>query len=92
MYVHRIVLYEKIGPGTHDCHWCRKEVEWSVTGSRKLVVDHLDGVKTNNDPSNLVAACHRCNSIRGLFQNWVETHRDDPFLAALFRESGTKEV
>jgi hypothetical protein len=54
-------------------------------GSRKLVVDHLDGIKTNNDLSNLVPSCHRCNSTRGLFQRWVMEHKDDPFLADLFR-------
>lgn len=85
-YLHRKVLFDQIGGGVHECHWCGREVEWFATGRRKLVVDHLDGCKTNNVISNLVPACNRCNSARGLFQSWVMEHRDDPFLWALYQE------
>lgn len=84
VYLHRKVLYNAIGPGPHRCHWCHAEVEWKGTGQRKLVVDHVDAIKTNNAIENLVPSCHRCNSTRGLFISWVLHHRDDPFLRALF--------
>ena len=32
-YTHRIVLFEKIGPGVHACHWCGREVEWNAPAS-----------------------------------------------------------
>lgn len=84
LYQHRAVLYDAIGPGVHQCHWCKAEIEWSAIGPRKLVVDHLDGNKTHNVPGNLVPSCHKCNATRGLFQRWVMDHRDDPFLWAMY--------
>lgn len=84
VYVHRMVLYERLGEGTHQCHWCKIDVVWRGHGPHKLVADHLDGNKLNNEPHNLVASCHKCNSTRGLFQSWVMKHRDDPFLWALY--------
>jgi hypothetical protein len=64
VHTHRWVLYEKIGPGSHTCHWCGCELEWGGTGRRALVADHVDGVKLNNDPTNLVASCRPCNLTR----------------------------
>lgn len=65
VYVHRAVLYDKIGPGTHPCHWCGKAVRWTVgKAPDMLTVDHLDGHGDHNDPANLVPACHKCNSAR----------------------------
>lgn len=61
-YEHRVVLYEKIGEGIHECHWCEKEVSWF--GDSRLVADHLDGDRWNNASSNLVASCWRCNMLR----------------------------
>lgn len=60
--VHRLVLFEAIGPGRHKCHWCDTVVEWN--GSPNLIADHVDGDTWNNDPSNLVPSCSRCNSSR----------------------------
>lgn len=65
---HRIVLYDKIGPGTHPCHWCGKAIIWMPggrTGDGVLVVDHLDNNSRNNVPENLVPSCHGCNNRRG---------------------------
>jgi|JI10StandDraft_1071094.scaffolds.fasta_scaffold258647_3 hypothetical protein len=64
---HRKVLYDKIGPGTHLCHWCGREVEWLSTVRRtELCVDHLDDDKLNNDERNLVPSCFKCNWDRGI--------------------------
>ncbi len=66
--IHRAVLYEKIGPGPHRCHWCDIEVRWVVRhhGSRDgvLFVDHVDSDSLNNAPDNLVPSCHACNALR----------------------------
>ena len=65
---HRVVLFAKIGPGTHPCHWCGSPVTWrapgepgTITGQGVLIADHLDDDKRNNDPGNLVPSCNRCN-------------------------------
>lgn len=86
VFEHRFVLYEKIGPGRHNCHWCGLDIEW-VRGRNSrgaIVADHLDGDKESNDPENLVPACHPCNSKRGLFMSWVMDHLNDPFLIDMF--------
>lgn len=62
--VHRAVLYDKIGPGPHPCHWCGSSVDWY--GIPELVSDHLDGDTWNNDPGNLVPSCNGCNAVRRL--------------------------
>src|SRR5882762_813129 len=61
---HRALLYDKIGPGPHRCHWCQAEIEWlrDLSDPRMLVVDHLDYDKQNNAEENLMAVCHPCNS------------------------------
>lgn len=65
VWEHRWVLYEKIGPGPHPCHWCGAMVNWGFgTGPGVLTVDHLDNVGTNNVPENLVPSCHTCNCTR----------------------------
>lgn len=92
VYEHRAVLYDAIGPGPHPCRWCGDMVDWlkgkCVRGS--LVPDHLDGNKLNNAESNLVPACNKCNSTRGLFQSWVAKHQDDPWLWKMYREAGSQ--
>lgn len=67
--IHRVLLYDSIGAGTHPCHWCGKEVTWVVRGKSEtsptdLVVDHVDGNRKNNALKNLVPSCHRCNTTR----------------------------
>lgn len=61
-YEHRLVLLARIGPGEHPCHWCGRRLVWGVN----LVTDHVDFDRANNDPGNLVPACHRCNSRRAV--------------------------
>lgn len=67
---HRAVLWDKIGPGEHSCHWCGCRLVWAPTklplpsGISRLIVDHLDNDRQNNDPANLVPACSACNTLR----------------------------
>ena len=70
---HRKVLYDKIGPGVHQCTWCNRDLEWT-RGRPGIWADHLDGNKTNNVPENLVPSCWLCNFRRGRAGNptdWV---------------------
>ena len=60
----RMLLYDKIGPGVHACHWCGSPVEWSKNRKTKrgnLIVDHADNDPLNNDLGNLVPSCQQCN-------------------------------
>jgi hypothetical protein len=64
LFAHREVLYVKIGPGDHACHWCGKPVSWDLIfpeSANALVVDHVDHDKQNNEPANLVPSCGECN-------------------------------
>lgn len=69
---HRIVLYDKVGPGVHPCHWCERPVAWwPVKGQQKLVTDHLDDDGLNNASENVVASCTRCNAARARWPQWL---------------------
>lgn len=64
---HRRVLYAKIGPGEHRCHWCGTSINWDESwpvDAGALVVDHVDHQRANNDPDNLVPSCFWCNRDR----------------------------
>ena len=85
IYKHEEVLYARIGPGPHACHWCGKMVDWKQKVRKKMIgvlcTDHLNGIETDNRDSNLVPACFRCNISRAHPQNfgpgedWVERGR-----------------
>lgn len=60
-YLHRINLYDAIGPGTHPCAYCAVPVTWGVD----LHVDHIDNDRDNNDPTNLAPCCAPCNARKG---------------------------
>lgn len=66
--VARLVLYEKIGPGEHPCHWCGALVKWIAGGHvgtpGSLMADHLDWDRANDAPENLVPSCNHCNAHR----------------------------
>jgi len=65
VYVHRMVLFDKIGPGWHPCHWCGAIVTWRKgLAPDTLTADHVDFDPSNNDPANLVPSCNLCNSQR----------------------------
>jgi len=69
VYEHRFVLYEKIGPGPHTCHWCDAEVDWLPKGEPgALVADHLNDYGDDNRPENLAPSCSSCNTTRGAQQ------------------------
>lgn len=73
LLVHRKVLYDRIGPEWHPCHWCGELVEWrarATPGNGALVVDHLDHDILNNAPENLVPSCSPCNVRRRRGVTW----------------------
>lgn len=62
---HRVVLWEKIGPGPHACNWCGRQVDWGYgINMENLIVDHVDLDPTNNAPENLTPSCNSCNPKR----------------------------
>lgn len=67
--LHRLLLWESIGPGTHSCYACGTPVTW-LPGRRTikgaLVVDHFDRNPLNNDLGNLKPSCQRCNNLNTL--------------------------
>lgn len=67
VYVHRLVLFDRIGPGDHPCWNCGRLVSWHRTypgHSLALVVDHIDRNADNNTPENLRPSCQSCNTRR----------------------------
>jgi Mor family transcriptional regulator len=57
---HRFVLYRKLGPGQHPCHWCGRLLTWRLS----LHTDHLDDVKDPQRREQPRATCAVCNSAR----------------------------
>ena len=60
----RMILYDRIGPGPHLCHWCQSHVQWQPLQKGLhdlLVVDHLDWNPHNNSQENLAPSCQSCN-------------------------------
>jgi hypothetical protein len=65
--LHRAVLYDGIGPGPHDCHWCGiGGLRWDAAQSDVdyLTVDHVDHDKVNDMFANLVPTHKWCNDNR----------------------------
>lgn len=81
-FEHRIVAYEKYGPGIQKCHWDGVELTWN-----QVVVDHLNEDKLDNRPDNLVTACNSCNLIRGAMIPFIRKMTDEK-LAHLIQTFG----
>lgn len=65
-YTHRVVLYDEIGPGPHECYWCGTSVDWMPhRAPNALEPDHVNGMGDDNRIENLVPSCPRCNAGRG---------------------------
>jgi hypothetical protein len=66
-FLHRILLYDKIGGGLHSCHYCHTPLAWQhelqrfPVGTKKLLVDHVNNNPSDNADGNLVPCCHACN-------------------------------
>lgn len=70
VYQHRRVFHDHHGEGPFECHWCSTPVTWD-----DMHVDHLNAVKHDNRPDNLVASCPACNKARGV-EKMTRTHRE----------------
>lgn len=64
VYQHRLRLYEERGEGPFSCHWCGVQVTWG-----DMHVDHLNDVRSDNRPENLVPSCALCNQKRGKWKS-----------------------
>ena len=69
VYEHRVVYHAHHGDGPFACHWCSGVVTWD-----DMHIDHLNDIKDDNNPDNLVASCPICNQKRG-FDKMAMTHR-----------------
>lgn len=56
-----------------DNHTCQSCGVTRAEYGQTLQVHHIDHDKNNNDPTNLVTVCGRCNV-------WYSYHRDEPFV------------
>ena len=66
---HRMLLYQKIGPGQHPCHYCGTNITWVLLPRGKprrdagaIITDHLNRDSKDNRPDNLVPSCVNCNN------------------------------
>lgn len=82
----RALLFDRIGPGWHACHWCSRVVEWRVgePGNARdaLIADHVDGDELNDAPDNVVPSCGSCNGTRARKVNDTEEY--------IVRKNGTR--
>jgi hypothetical protein len=69
---HRMVMYDLQGEGPHPCFWCGKSLTW-----KRINIDHLNEVKDDNRPENLVISCHRCNEARGSIVPFMKSMRPE---------------
>jgi hypothetical protein len=93
--ISRRVLYDKIGPGQHLCHWCKKTVQWMVgIGLHKnaLIVDHLNHDATDDSPENLVPSCDSCNKRRTRKGEFRPIIKDDELFVIAKNGNRTRAV
>jgi hypothetical protein len=64
---HQLLVWDRDGDDTHphQCFWCSSPVFWFPgPGQEQLVVDHVNGIKSDNTLDNLAPCCHCCNNRR----------------------------
>lgn len=71
-FEHRVVSYDRAKGNQPQCHWCGKALVWAST-----VVDHLNEIKSDNRPSNLVNSCNDCNRARGAIVPFIRRMRPE---------------
>ena len=57
VFEHRVSYYDNINTNPTECDLCKMDVNWLT-----LHIDHINGVRTDNDPSNLRCLCRGCNT------------------------------
>lgn len=66
-FQHRIILWDKLNGQDAPCHWCGRELFWSKKYPQNqdaLITDHVNNIKDDNRPENLVPSCGLCNITR----------------------------
>lgn len=85
---HRIVLWDKLNGQDVPCHWCGKQLFWTTDDYHsRLVADHVNTVKNDNRPENLVPSCQKCNITREGGQNRTPVERRDCAFEGCGREA-----
>lgn len=72
VFEHRAVVYAKHDGRCPDCFWCGAKLDWE-----EAVVDHLNEVKSDNRPDNLLIACNPCNRARGALLPFIARMRGE---------------
>jgi hypothetical protein len=69
----RVVLFEAIGPGEHSCDECGVALSWDRRPPDPLTLeaDHRNGVRDDNDPTNLRPLCKSCNARDGMVRRLI---------------------
>jgi hypothetical protein len=68
MTEHRQVAYDDRNGVLTSCEWCRVPLsDWA-----EVQIDHIDGDRANNAPSNLLVSCASCNTGRHVLHYGVE--------------------
>lgn len=67
VFEHRWVMYEITEGECPKCYWCGCDLTWP-----EVVIDHLNEVKHDNNPDNLVPSCNNCNRARGAFVPFIK--------------------
>jgi hypothetical protein len=86
---HRKVAYEAHGAVCPSCFWCGISLAWATAA-----IDHLNEIKTDNRPINLVVSCHQCNRARGAMLPFLQRMRDEAvalFLGLVQDQAGARK-
>lgn len=69
---HRYIAYEHYGSGEHRCAYCGKVLSWS-----EISIDYFNNNKQDNDISNLIISCNKCNRLKGSATGFADMLTDD---------------